>query len=188
MYDETTDYINKRKNFFIDDRLYITGNFNESITNEIIPQFPDIISSLISRKNPSFEIIINSPGGYDYELLAILYYLDIMKKYGIKIITRVIAEASSCASLLACYGDERIISRYGHHTMHYGVCGSREITTPLQNERQLQSNIRKFDRVVRIYEENINLSKEEIINILKDDYCELNAEQCIEYGLADYIE
>lgn len=184
---DAMDYLENRQVFLENNRLYLTGQMNENITNNVIPKLPEIIEDLSTKKNPSFEIIINSDGGYDVEMLSLLYYLDKMKEKNIEIITRVIGHAGSNASLIACCGDKRYIARYGYHTIHFGTA-SRLVTTLLQSERFNESNKRKYNRILEIYEENTNLTRETIEEFLKDDYCEIDAEDCIKYGLADDVE
>ena len=163
------DYYNEKHIFIKDNILYVFGKFNQDISNNVIPELIDIINGLSQIKNPEFEIIINSPGGYTYELFALLYYLDIMKENGIKIITKVIGEASSCASLLACYGDERYMYKYGTHLMHLGMYCMGNTYNFTDSERLFEGSKNHFDKIVDIYEKHTKLKRYELKNILSHD-------------------
>ena len=181
------NYYNEKHVFIKDNTLYVLGNFNQDISNNVIPEMNDIINNLSCLKNPEFEIIINSPGGYTYELFSLLYYLDIMKQSGIKIITRVIGEACSCASMLACYGDERYMYKYGVHLMHLGTYNMGNTQNFTDSERLFEGSKNHFDKIMDIYLKHTKLKRKELEKFLAHDYFYINAEKCLEYGLCDYI-
>lgn len=181
------DYLSNTHCFIKNDTLYILGEFNQDISNNVIPELGDLISRFEQTKNPQFEIIINSCGGYTYELFGLLFYLDIMKAMGVRIITKVIGYAESCASMLACYGDERYMSRRAVQMMHLGEYPLPPMKTYEDIKRCSKGSEKHFDNIVQIYKEHSRMSADVIKDKLKNDHLYLTAEQCVKYGLCDYI-
>ena len=59
----------KTKNFVTDDgNVYILGDFDSTISTEVIPILMSLIDQMAARKNPEIHIYINSPGGDACEL------------------------------------------------------------------------------------------------------------------------
>ena len=118
--------------------------------------------------------------------MGILALLDIAKSMGIPIVTHVLGCAYSCASILAKYGDSRIMSSRAKHLIHLGTSSS-EVSTLTQLEREYLNTKEWFDTIIQLYVENTKMSKDEVNKLLADDKCFLNAKQCKKLGLCDEV-
>ena len=185
--DNATKYYENKHVFFQDDILYVLGEFNQDVSNNIIPRMQSYVDTLSLLKDPKFEIVINSPGGYTNELLSLLYYLDEMKKNGIKIITKNVGEACSCGAMLACYGDERYMGSRSTFLLHYGNYPVAPFTNMQDIERQTASAKDDFEMTLDLYAKHSNLSKKELRKLLQSDHLRLDAKTCLQYGFVDYI-
>lgn len=175
-----------RKNYIKDTSVYIFSEFNEKIS-DLLPDFYSLILKVKDLKDPSIEIIINSPGGYSSELFGLLSYIDLAKSLGIKIITRVIGEAYSCGSYLAVVGDERCMSKYAFQLMHYGTGASSPVHNAVEIDRLTDYNKKHFENLVDIYAKHTKLDKRKIRALMRDNLLYLDAETCLKYGFCDYI-
>lgn len=187
MVTEVDDYYQNKHIFLNNDTLYVLGEFNQDVSNEVIPQMNDLVQRLSMTRDAQFEIIINSPGGYFDELLSILYYIDVLKSMNVKIITKVIGVADSCASMLAIYGDERYMYKYATNLMHFGYYPLPTAKNYIDVNRCADNCKNHFDKIIDIYLNHSKLSEEEIKKLLNDDNLRLSAEKCLEYGFCDYI-
>ena len=133
-----------------------------------------------------FKIGINSSGGNVNELYNLLALIDIAKQKNIKIKTVVTSDAFSCASLLAIHGDERLIYKFGTHLLHLG-CVSTSVCTFTQLKRNEKFIKEHFENIVKMYVENTKIPEEKVRELLIDDTCFLNANECKEMGLVDKI-
>lgn len=174
------NYMDKDGNF------YILGEFDSSISENVVPHLVKRIQEEEDKTNPSIWFYINSNGGYCHELYNLLTLIDIAKSKGIKIYTVVTGRAYSCGSMLAIHGDHRAIYKYGNHLMHLGSTGE-EVHTFKQIERTNDNWKEHFNHIVKMYVDNTKMSEKEVREHLKDDLCWLNAEQCKELGLVDEI-
>lgn len=177
----------KSKNFVTDDgNVYILGEFDSTISTEIIYAVASLTAQMESLKDPVINIYINSYGGDANELFGLLSMLDAAKKKGISIHTHVIGVAYSAGSILAVYGDYRTMSRYSDHLLHLG-CAGAEFSTFEQLKREAENNVKHFNKILRIYSEHTNIPKKKLEEMLKDDKLYLDAEQCLKYGICDEI-
>ena len=186
MAEESEKYEDSKENFIRDNKVYIFSLFNEKIS-KMLPDLEKLIMQEKDMNNPNIEFIINSSGGYTKELFGLLSYIAIAKQLKIKIITRVIGEAASCASMLAIVGDERYMFKYAYHLMHYGYSSSGVCSNPEEIERMADFNKDHFAKIVDIYGRFTKLKKDKIRNLLKSDMLFLDANKCLEYGMCDYI-
>lgn len=108
------------ENFIRGNRVYILGEFDKTISSNVIPDLVELIDTMKYARDSEIEIYINSPGGYANELISLLTLIDIAKKQGIKIITYNIGIAHSCGSILAIVGDVRYMYRYADNLPHLG--------------------------------------------------------------------
>ena len=175
-----------KENFVCDDKAYIMGDFDRSISSEVIPGLMNIISMKRNTVNPIIEIYINSHGGYAHELFGLMSIIDIGRSYGIKFITYNIGLAASCGSLLAVYGDHRYMSKYATNLMHLGQAGSM-FSTFKQMERQNENNKKHFNKIIDIYAASTKIDKKKITELLTDDSLYLDPKQCLKYGLCDEV-
>lgn len=175
-----------KENFVCDDKVYILGNFDRSISSEVIPGLMNIITMKRNTVNPVIEIYINSHGGSAYELFGLMSVIDIGRLSGIKFITYNLGIAASCGSLLAVYGDHRYMSKYATNLMHLGQAGSM-FSTFKQMERQNENNKKHFNKIIDIYAASTKINKKKITELLTDDSLYLDPKQCLKYGLCDKV-
>ena len=175
-----------KENFVCDDKVYVMGDFDRSISGEVIPGLMNIISMKRNTVNPIIEIYINSHGGYAHELFGLMSIMDIGRSYGIKYVTYNIGVAASCGSLLAVYGDHRYMSKYATNLMHLGHAGSI-FSTFKQMERQNENNKKHFNKIIDIYAATTKIDKKKITELLTDDSLYLDPKQCLKYGLCDEV-
>lgn len=172
---------------FVDgNNVYIFGEFDNTITTNVIPKLVNLISTESSKKNPTITFYINSVGGYACELFSLLSVISMAKAQGIKIITIVTGIAYSCASMLAVIGDERYIFEYATHLVHIGST-SFYVSTVEQTNRQLLRASKFFSSIIDHYRRNTKLTEDEIEHIFSDDDFFVSAEECVKKGLADKI-
>jgi ATP-dependent protease ClpP protease subunit len=185
--DADVDKNTKPKNFVTDDgNVYILGNFDSTISTNVVPVLLTLINSLLTEKNPTINIYINSYGGEAKELFSMLSVIEMAKKQGIKIVTYVLGCAYSAGSLLAVFGDERHMSRYADHLLHLGSSGC-SFTTFEQLKRETENNIKHFNKILDIYAAHTKIPKKKLAEMLKDDKLYLDPKQCLEYGICDFI-
>ena len=174
------NYMDKNGNF------YILGEFDETISENVVPNLVKKIEEEEDKPEGKIIFYINSNGGYCHELYNLLALIDIAKQKGIRIYTIITGRAYSCGSMLAIHGDHRAIYKYGTHLMHLGEAGTLNHTFK-QLERETNFIKEHFENIVKMYVENTNISEKQIREMLLDDSCFLNAEQCKELGLVDEI-
>lgn len=183
-----SDSVKKMHNYVdADGNVYILGEFDDTISENVVPALVKRIKEL-DGGDPDSKIFfyINSPGGYCHELYNLLALIDMAKQKGIRIYTIITGRAYSCGSMLAIQGDHRAIYKYGTHLMHLGEAGTINHTFK-QLERETNNIKEHFENIVKMYVENTNIPEKQIREMLKDDSCFLNAEQCKEMGLVDEI-
>lgn len=182
------DKLDKKKCNFVDEagNFYILGEFDESISQNIVPNLIKKIAEEEDKPNPQIWFYINSNGGYCHELYNILALLDIAKAKGIRIYTVITGRAYSCGSMLAIHGDHRAIYKYGRHLMHLGEAGTVNHTFK-QLERETSTVKEHFENIVKMYIDNTDIPEKQIREMLLDDSCFLNAEECKKLGLVDEI-
>jgi ATP-dependent Clp protease, protease subunit len=174
------------ENFVNNDKIYILGAFDESISQKVIPDFIELVGKKKNSKNAEIEIYINSHGGDADMLLSMLSVIAMAKSEGIKITTYNLGVANSCGSILFIHGDNRKMFKYATNVMHLGWV-SRSWTTYEQLDRVTDSSKKWFNTIVDWYAKNTKMKKADIIRILKDDQFCLDANQCLKYGFCDEI-
>ena len=182
-----SDSVKKMHNYVdADGNVYILGEFDESISENVVPALVKRIKEVEDEGDAKICFYINSNGGFCHELYNLLALMDIAKQKGITIYTIVTGRAYSCASMLAIHGDHRAIYKYGTHLMHLGEVGTINHTFK-QLERETNNIKEHFENIVKMYVDNTNIPEKKIREMLLDDSCFLNAEQCKEMGLVDEI-
>ena len=175
-----------QENFVVGNRIYILGPFDRSISSEVIPAVIELIDQLKSEKDPSFEVYINSYGGYAAELFGLIAVLDIAKANGIEVITYNLGVAMSCGSLLAVTGDYRYMHKYATNLPHLGQMGMT-LSTVEQLERNAKRVAEHFAKIYTIYAAHTKLNKKQLDKVLKDDDYFMSADECLKCGFCDEI-
>jgi ATP-dependent protease ClpP protease subunit len=174
-------------NFFYDGYVFLNDVLSTETCAYLIADITRfILDSTNSNKNLTF--IINSPGGSSFILNQISGLLSLAKLKGLSITTFVLGQAGSAASLIAVQGDIRGISKDSSHFVHFGT-----VTNIIQKDSELDKyHIQNKDyrnRINNVYLNNCRglLTKKKLFEIQEDECGTLTAEQCIEYGLCDFI-
>ena len=177
---QTSNYVDSLGN------VYILGNFDETISQNVIPELLKRI--YIEKEKPDGKLwfYINSPGGYCHELYNLLTLIDIAKSMGIKIYTIVMGNAFSCGSILAIHGDYRTIFKYGKHLVHLGS-QYEKVSTIEQINRSNKNSKEHFENIIEMYKKHTKMPEKMIRKLLEDDMYYMNAEECKKYGLVDEI-
>lgn len=175
-----------QENFVKDERVYIMGPFDRSISSCVIPDFISLIDCVRCAKDPAIEIFINSYGGHVAELYALMSAVEIAKAEGIRIDTYNLGVAGSCGSMLAVIGDCRKMSKYAVNYPHLGMT-STVVETFEQAEREKKRVNDWMNRTVSIYADHTKMSKNQLMKMLSDDGWNLTAEECLKLGFCDEI-
>jgi ATP-dependent Clp protease protease subunit len=124
---------------------------------------------------------INSYGG---SIFAAFAAIDAMKACKIPIHTIVTGATASAGTLMSICGEKRYITPNANMLIHQlsSSCWGKmsEIEDEYKNLEELMKRIKE------IYMENAKIPKKELTELLKHDLW-LNADKCINYGLADEI-
>lgn len=169
-----------------DGDVFILGEFDDSISQNVIPALVKHIEEIAEEKNPYIRVYINSNGGQAKQLWALLSLFTMAKLRGIKIITINIGFAYSCGSMLAICGDERYMFKYARNLMHLGRQGD-DVTTFKQIDRVNKSMKEHFETIVDVYKKHTKMPEEMIRKEISDDSYFLNADECLKYGFVDKI-
>ena len=176
----------KSTNFVRNGRVYILGDFDESISKFVIPDLNEMISDASGQKDVTIPFYINSCGGESDQLQSILSLIAIAKSMDIRIMTFVLGNAYSCGSLLAIHGDVRLMASGARHMMHMGEIGSSSKTYE-QLKRNNKDAKDFFDDTVKMYVEHTKMTEKQVKEILKDDMYWMDAKQCLKLGLCDSV-
>lgn len=173
-------------NFVANNKVYIMGEFDESICEKVVPGFTQLIDSLSNQKDANIDVYINSNGGEISQLYTMLALFQQAKDKGIKITTIITGKTYSCGSLLAICGECRKMFKYAEHLIHLGFHQTYSQTYKQEERLHLRVN-RTLDRIVEIYKEHSKLSEKEIKKLMEDDACYMTAEECLKNGFVDEI-
>lgn len=176
----------KTSNFVRNGKVYILGDFDETISRYVIPDLTDMVAEGVNRSDLVIPFYINSYGGEANELDGLMSMINMAKSTGITIVTYNIGVACSCGSLLACVGDKRFMYRGASNLMHLGSIAT-ESKTYEQAKRNSVLTKDFFDNTVRTYVENSKMDEKEVRRVLADDMFWMNAKECKKRGLVDYI-
>lgn len=174
------------ENFVRGNKVYILGEFDKTISSNVIPDLVDLVETMKYAKDPEIEFYINSPGGYANELISLLTLIDLARRNGIKIITYNIGVAHSCGSILAVVGDVRYMYRYADNLPHLGQVFIMPQTVEQLN-RSAQHAFDWFNTIAEIYAKYTKIPKKELQKILKDDDYHMGAAECLKFGFCDEV-
>lgn len=130
---------------------------------------------------PPIKLYISSEGG---EVFSCFSAIDRIKSCKIPVDTYVEGIAASCATLLSVVGRKRYMNRNSVmliHSVSSGLWGNYQ---QFQDEKQNLDLIMKF--IKNIYLNHTKFQEKELDKLLKHDLY-LSPEECIKFGLADYI-
>lgn len=131
-------------------------------------------------------VSIASPGGDVSEGIKIMMWLDYVSSLGIKVITIVLSNAYSIASLIMLAADHILIAKDADVMVHnpmipeLKLVNANELETHVRDLRQLESTMHE------LYEIFTDLSIDEIKELM-DNETYITAENAIKLGFADEI-
>ena len=160
-------------------RIYITGEITDPMASEICCQ----INHLSALSNDDITLWIMSPGGSVSAGSAIL---DTMNACGCDFRTIVMGNAASMAAIIASSGTKgkRFIGSNSEMMIHQALGGFSGQTADILRTAQ---HIEKINnRLYEILASNTGVNIEKIAVDCDRDY-HLNADEAINYGLADHI-
>jgi ATP-dependent protease ClpP protease subunit len=177
----------ENSNFVEDNRFYIFGGFDFTISKFVIPSFIKRIDELKDKKQTSIQFYIDSNGGYTHQLKKLLTLFEFAKSKDITIETIVFSHAYSCGSILAAAGTKgkRGIGCYAEHLLHLGSSSTGVVVNDVQLERSSDRVKAHFDFVRFCYKKYAKVKNLE--KIIHDDNYFLRGQDIIDNGLADYI-
>ena len=156
--------------------IYIYGDFDNSITQHVVP-------AIVRSTFKSIIIHINSDGG-DVSVLNTL--LCALTTTGVMVTTIVEGVAGSCGSLLAIMGHSRLMYRDAFHWIHWGSW-CLEATGPKDVQRVCLAMQETFAQVSRRYQERCGFDPEKLHALLDDNCTIMFSAECLENGMCDKI-
>ena len=167
-----------------EDRTKVIEMFGEVIEGETLKNLQE------QAGDPnSFDILvieIASPGGSVSEGLEIMVWLDKLSQSGKKIVTCVVANAYSIASLIMLTADMRLISKHGEVMVHNPMVPQLEYA----NANELQGYVDELrileNMMYDIYQMFTGLNQEQIKSLM-DGETYLSPDDSIKHGFADTV-
>lgn len=127
-------------------------------------------------------MLINSPGGYVTHLFSIIDAMDLVRS---PIRTVVIGQAASCASVIAAYGDVRLITEKSEFMLHevwnFMVGSYTEMQDNLEKMKDMQN------KLLDILSRSTGKSVSDLNALIKKNDAYFNAPQAVAFGLADKV-
>lgn len=178
---------NKTKLNFVssNNTIYIHGEFDDTMSENIIPLFHAAIERESKIKEGKIIIDIASHGGIANYLKIFLSLIEKAKKEGIIVETRVLSHAYSCGSLLAASGTKghRFIGEFAEHLCHLGSGSTGTVINDTELERSSARIKAHFDFVRTLYKKYATIPK--LDSVIKDDHFFIRGQQILDWGLAD---
>lgn len=177
-----------KTNFVRDNIVYIHGDFDDTITTDVLHPLRKLIASVEKLKDPKIIVDIASNGGYVYVLAELIAILEGAKKKGIIVETRAMSHAHSCGAVLLMSGTKghRHVSPLTYVLVHHASGGSYHST-----DKQL---VREFERAEhlnamlrKLIEKYSKVPKKELDEMLIDDSYYVFGEKLVKFGIADTI-
>lgn len=175
-----------QENCVKDNRVYILGPFDRSISSGVVPDLVELIEAAKFAKDPVIEIYVNSVGGIAAECMSLISLIDRAKASKIRIETYNLGIAYSCGSILSVMGDVKYMSKYAFNMPHLGqafLCP----TTVEQLDRGISHVSQWFTMLKEIYLRHTKIPKKKLEEIMKDDSYVMNAKECLQYGFCDVV-
>ena len=143
------------------DSSHRTYTFYDNVNDDSVK---DCISELSywRRIDPKCKVIIvlNSPGGYCVDGLALYDFLRDMRKAGHHVTIKVYGEASSMGGILLQAGDKREMSKFSYLLIHEVSAGAIGKGSIIKDKAEWVESL--WDKLAGILAERSTLTKEEI--------------------------
>ena len=192
--DELMNLIGKKPKGGSGDNLYTMNNniyFQDEISMETADSLKKElremeehllhVASKYSMDPPPIRLHITSGGG---SVIAANSIIDCMGELKIPVHTIVDGYAASAATLISIHGAKRFIKKNAAMLIHQVRSGMWGKMAELDDDYK---NIKKtHERIKDMYEEKTNLTRKDLVKILKHDL-DWDAEECLEKGLVDEI-
>lgn len=187
-YNEHRHSKHPKTNFVADNVVYIHGEFDETITTEVIHQFRELIANQAMVKESIIIIDINSPGGLVSYLSELIALVEEAKALGITIQTRAMSEAHSCGAMLLMSGSPgmRLVSPFTQVLVHHATSGFIHST-----DKQLERNVARAkhtnDMIEKLLKRYTKIPKKTMTEMLSDDSYYVTGKELIDLGIADLL-
>lgn len=168
-------------------KIFIYGNFDDTIAKDVIPSLIELIDAQKLLKNGTIKFYIDSNGGYARYLYDLLALIEGAKKDGIIVETYVFSYAYSCGSVLACSGTKgkRFISINAEHLCHLGSASTGIVTNDIELERGSDRVKNHFDKIRALYKKYATIKN--LAEVIKNDSHFIRGMDIIKNGLADNL-
>jgi ATP-dependent Clp endopeptidase proteolytic subunit ClpP len=165
-------------------KLYVIGVIGDEYGSEGCAALNVGIFLNNLKKDEEFEVYINSPGGSLFEGVAIY---NLLAEYQNQMTIKIVGEASSAASVIACAGAEGKVHiaesalMLIHNPMLLAWTVDEDQAAKIASELRTVKN-----SVLTIYNNRTGIDNNELAELMKkDEY--MNAERCVKLGFADKI-
>ena len=186
----------------IKNNLYVYGEIDDTLAKSFIAALHENAMENISVSFehdvaiPPINIIINSPGGQISSALGIVAAIEDIQKgrihrvngmpIPVTVNTEIQGEADSAASLIACIGNHRTISKYSlslvHDVRQLGSAGGKT-----EDFEDSAHNLGMFKKMTHdIYLAHSKLTEEQLNELAKNEKYS-TPEELLKYGLVDEI-
>jgi len=182
--EKTIHPINKNIDMAEEARIKTIQMFGEVVEGKTLQSLKDQAGDLSSFDTLVVEIA--SPGGSVSEGLEIMVWLDMLSQQGKEIVTVVVANAYSIASLIMLSADMRFISKHGEVMVHNPMVP--EIEYANANDLQKYVNeLRSLEGMMYdLYQVFTGLDKEQIKSLM-DNETYLSPDESVKNGFADTV-
>lgn len=176
------------RNYMYGNNVYILDTIESANCAYLIGDLTSFIQNPNNQIHKNINFYINSNGGDVYTTLALIGIMNLARIHGYIINTWVFGWAASAASLLASQGDQRMISMYSKHFLHFGTIVDYTYKYS-EIEKTYKQNLEYVDIIHNLYitASRGKLTSKLLHNLESDERGYVLADSCIEYGLADLI-
>jgi ATP-dependent Clp endopeptidase proteolytic subunit ClpP len=141
-----------------------------------------------SRLDPKcqMEIVFASPGGEIVSGFELFDFIQVLRHRGHYMVTGTLGMAASMAGILLQAGDERWMGHQSWVMIHRAAFGAWGKTFEIEDEVKFVKRIE--ERIIDIFTDRSNLSKQKIKRNWERKDWWISAEECVEMGLVDKIK
>ena len=125
---------------------------------------------------------INSPGGDVMDGLTITNYL---LQHPAKVSVRIDGQAASIASVIMMAGEERVMGMGTSVFVHDPISGLIGDADEMRKMADELDTVR--DGIIEVYQSRVNLSREELITLMRDD-TRMTADEAVTWGFATAMD
>lgn len=172
------------KNELTEEDLKIVELFGEVIEGETLKNLKAQAGDESSFKTLVVEIA--SPGGSVSEGLEIMVWLDSLSQQGKQIITCVVANAYSIASLIMLVADVKLISKHGEVMVHNPMVPQLTYANAEELEKYA-SELRNLESMMYDLYQAFTGLEIDVIKALMDKETYLSPQQAVDNGFADMV-